>query len=127
MTRGEQLRWWREGYAAGLAAGARQRQEAGEAEHAIAVAEFREQRRADRQAVTDALVLELIDVLARAMLDDGRKTHRPTGTLANDSMVAAGCRVQRSMSYPAATVTSERRPVTRNALVLCSPRPLMAD
>ena len=68
MTRAEQLDWYRRGFADGLAAGTRERRAFAEAEHQIACAEFREQRRADRQAVTDALILEAIDVLARAML-----------------------------------------------------------
>ena len=72
MTRAEQLDWYRRGFADGLAAGNRERREFAGAEHQIAVAQFREQRRADRQAVTDALMLELIDVLARAMLQPRR-------------------------------------------------------
>jgi len=68
MTRAEQLHWWRQGYEAGLAAGNRQRQDL--ADYQAAVAEFRAQRQADQQAITGALVAEVVDVLARAMLGD---------------------------------------------------------
>lgn len=70
MTRAEQLHWWRQGYDAGLAAGQRQRHDHELALHQAAVNEFRARRRDDEQAVTDALVLEVVDVLARAMLGD---------------------------------------------------------
>jgi hypothetical protein len=67
-TRAEQLDWWRQGYQAGVAAGSRERQDQGEADHRNAVAEFRARRETDQQARTDALLVEVIDVLARAML-----------------------------------------------------------
>lgn len=71
-ARADQLRWWRDGYTAGLAAGNRERADHGEADHRNAIAEFRARRQADRQAVAGAMVLDVIDVLARAMLSDGQ-------------------------------------------------------
>ena len=77
MTRVEALQWWRQGYEAGLAAGERQRKDHALALHQVAVAEFQAERCADRQAAVDALVLEAIDVLSRAMLgDDWRNVDR---------------------------------------------------
>jgi hypothetical protein len=70
MTRDEQLVWWRIGYEAGHAAGLRDRRDRDLAAHHAAVAEFRAQRHADAQAPIDALLLDVIDVLARAMLGD---------------------------------------------------------
>ena len=69
MTRAEQLHWWRQGYDAGLAAGSRQREK--QEHYDQAVADFREQHAADRDAVTGALILDAVDVLARAMLGSG--------------------------------------------------------
>jgi hypothetical protein len=77
VTREEQLHWWRQGYTAGLAAGSRERQDRGEADHLNAVAEFRARRQADRQAAADALILEAVDVLARAMLGETRQARLP--------------------------------------------------
>ncbi len=68
MTRAEALHWWRQGYEAGLAAGERQRHDHELAVHQAAVNEFRAQRRDDQQAPVDALLLQVVDVLARAML-----------------------------------------------------------
>ena len=68
MTRDEQLSIWRAGFDAGLAVGRRQRHDRELAHHLAAIAEFREQRRADQQAKVDALVLEAVDALAKAML-----------------------------------------------------------
>ena len=74
MTRADQLDWWRQGYQAGLAAGNRERQDQAEADHHNAITEFRAQRQHDQQAVTDALILDVIDVLACAMLGAGHAT-----------------------------------------------------
>lgn len=68
MTRAEQLHWWRQGYDAGIAAASRERHEQGLYDQSVA--RFHVQHDADRQAVTGALVLEAVDVLARAMLGD---------------------------------------------------------
>lgn len=81
MTRDEALRWYREGYTAGLAEGKRQHQADDLAadvydhlsavdNHMAAVATFHGQRRADEQAVIGALIAEVVDLLARAMLGD---------------------------------------------------------
>lgn len=70
MNRAERLRWWRQGYEAGLAAGSRQRHDEELAAHHAAVADFHAQRKADQQTQLDALILEAVDILARAMLSE---------------------------------------------------------
>jgi hypothetical protein len=65
MNRAEALRWWRAGYQAG-------HQAAEHEQHAAArwdqlVASYRAQHEADQQTKTDALLLEVIDVLARLL------------------------------------------------------------
>ncbi len=65
IARAEALRWWRAGYQAG-------HQAAEHEQHAAArwdrlVASYRAQHAADQQARTDALLLEIIDVLARLL------------------------------------------------------------
>lgn len=69
--REETLGWWRAGYEAGYQAGERDRADRGQADHDNAVREFYRQRREDEQARVDAVLLEAIDVLARAMLGEG--------------------------------------------------------
>ncbi len=68
MNRAEQLRWWRAGYAAGLAARVDDRRQL--AELAQAVREFDAYRRAERQAAIEQLLGEVIGVLATAMLGE---------------------------------------------------------
>jgi hypothetical protein len=65
ITRAEALHWWRAGYQAG-------HQAAEHEQHAAArwdrlVASYHAQHDTDQQARTDALLLELIDVLARLL------------------------------------------------------------
>jgi hypothetical protein len=65
ITRAEALHWWRAGYQAG-------RQAAEHEQHAAArwdrlVASYHAQHDTDQQAKTDALLLELIEVLARLL------------------------------------------------------------
>ena len=65
ITRAEALRWWRAGYQAG-------HQAAEHEQHAAArwdrlVASYHAQHDAGQQAKTDALLLEVIDVLARLL------------------------------------------------------------
>ena len=65
ITRAEALHWWRAGYQAG-------HQAAEHEQHAAArwdrlVASYHAQHDTDQQAKTDALLLELIDVLARQL------------------------------------------------------------
>ena len=65
MTRAEALHWWRAGYQAG-------HQAAGHEQHAAArwdhlVISYRAQHAAHQQARIDALLLELIDVLAHLL------------------------------------------------------------
>jgi len=67
-ARAEALRWWRAGYQAG-------HQAAGHEQHSAArwdqlVTSYRAQHAADQQAKTDALLLEVIDVLARLFNGD---------------------------------------------------------
>ena len=70
------LRWFRAGYAAGQAAGIREQSAEQLAELARAVRDFDAERRAERQAVIDGLLAEVIGVLADAMLstDEARRT-----------------------------------------------------
>ena len=63
MTRAQALRWWRAGYQAGHQAAEHEQQAAARWNHLVA--SFRAQRAADQQARTDALLLEIIDALAR--------------------------------------------------------------
>ena len=65
MTRGEALRWWRAGYQAGHQAAEHKRQAAARWDHLVA--SYRAQHAADQQARIDALLLEIIDVLARLL------------------------------------------------------------
>ncbi len=68
MNRAERLRWWRDGYAAGLAARVDDRRQL--AELAQAVREFDAYRRAERQAAIEQLLGKVIGVLATAMLGE---------------------------------------------------------
>jgi hypothetical protein len=75
VTRAEQLHWWRQGYETGYAAGLRQQTHQEDlGTYQLAVAEFRDRRQADRQAVIGALLLDLIDVLSKALLGN---RHQP--------------------------------------------------
>jgi hypothetical protein len=65
MTRPEALRWWRAGYQAGHQAAEHEQQAAARWDHLIA--SYRAQHAADQQARIDALLLEIIDVLARLL------------------------------------------------------------
>jgi hypothetical protein len=69
MTRAEQLALWRQGYEAGYAAGLREHHDLELAGHQAAIARFRAQSYADQQAAVGALLAEVVDVLARALLD----------------------------------------------------------
>jgi hypothetical protein len=70
MTREEALHWWRQGYESGILAAQRATDTRGGADHTIAIREFHATCRADQQAKADALLLEAMGVLARAMLGD---------------------------------------------------------
>jgi hypothetical protein len=73
MTRAEALRWWRAGYQAGHQAAEHEQQAATRWDHLAA--SYRAQHVADQQARIDALLLEIIDVLARLLGSrDNRKT-----------------------------------------------------
>jgi hypothetical protein len=65
MTRAEALRWWRAGYQAGQQAAEHEQQAAARWDHLVA--SYRAQHTADQQARIDALLLEIIDVLARLL------------------------------------------------------------
>jgi len=65
ITRAEALRWWRAGYQAGHQAAEHEQQAAARWEHLVA--SYRAQHAADQQARIDALLLEIIDVLARLL------------------------------------------------------------
>jgi len=65
ITRDQALRWWRAGYEAGRQAAEREQQAAARWDRLVA--SYRAQHAADRQAKTDALLLETIDVLARLL------------------------------------------------------------
>jgi hypothetical protein len=65
MTRAEALRWWRAGYQAGHQAAEHEQQAAARRDHLVA--SYRAQHAADQQARIDALLLEIIDVLARLL------------------------------------------------------------
>ncbi len=65
MTRAEALRWWQAGYQAGHQAAGHEQQAAARWDQ-LAVS-YRTQHAADQQAKINALLLELIDVLARLL------------------------------------------------------------
>jgi hypothetical protein len=65
MTRAEALRWWQAGYQAGHQAAEHEQQAADRWDHLVA--SYRAQHAADQQARTDALLLEIIGVLARLL------------------------------------------------------------
>jgi hypothetical protein len=65
MTRAEALRWWRAGYQAGHQAAGHEQQATTRWDHLVA--SFHAQHAADQQARIDALLLEIIDVLARLL------------------------------------------------------------
>jgi hypothetical protein len=65
MTRAEALRWWRAGYQAGHQAAEHEQQATARWDRHVA--SYRTQHAADRQAKINALLLELIDVLARLL------------------------------------------------------------
>ena len=65
MTRAEALRWWRAGYQAGHQAAEHQQQATARWDQLVA--SDRTQHAADQQAKINALLLELIDVLARLL------------------------------------------------------------
>jgi hypothetical protein len=65
MTRAEALRWWRAGYQAGHQAADHEQQAAARWDHLVV--SYRAQHAADQQARIEALLLELIDVLARLL------------------------------------------------------------
>jgi len=68
VTRADQLHWWQQGYEIGFAAGLRQQaQQEDLGAYRLAVAEFRDRRQADRQAVIDALLLDVVDILSKAL------------------------------------------------------------
>jgi pyruvate-formate lyase len=64
-TRAEALRWWRAGYQAGHQAAEHEQQATARWDRLVA--SYRTQHAADQQAKTNALLLELIDVLARLL------------------------------------------------------------
>ena len=68
MTRAEALRWWRAGYQAGHQAAEHEQQAAARWDHLVV--SYRAQHAADQQAKTDALLLEVIDALARLLNGD---------------------------------------------------------
>ena len=63
ITRAQALRWWQAGYQAGHQAAEHEQQAAARWDHLAA--SYRAQHAADQQARTDALLLEIIDALAR--------------------------------------------------------------
>ena len=65
MTRAEALRWWRARYQAGHQAAEHEQQAATRWDHHLV--SYRAQHAADQQARIDALLLELIDLLARLL------------------------------------------------------------
>ena len=65
MTRAEALRWWQAGYQAGHQAAEHEQQAAARWDHLVV--SYRAQHAADQQAKINALLLELIDVLARLL------------------------------------------------------------
>ena len=65
MTRAEALRWWQAGYQAGHQAAEHEQQAAARWDHLIA--SYHARHAADQQTKIDALLLEIIDVLARLL------------------------------------------------------------
>ena len=65
MTRTEALRWWRAGYQAGHQAAEHEQQATARWDRLVA--SYRTQHAAGQQAKINALLLELIDVLARLL------------------------------------------------------------
>ena len=65
MTRAEALRWWRAGDQAGHQAAEHEQQAAARWDHLVA--SYRAQHAAGQQARIDALLLEVIGVLARLL------------------------------------------------------------
>lgn len=70
IPRHEALTWFRRGFQAGAASQARSAERAC---YERSVAEFRAQHEADRQAALGSLMLDLVDVLSRALLEDDRE------------------------------------------------------
>ena len=68
MTRAEALRWWRAGYQAGHQAAEHEQQATARWDQLVA--SYRTQHAADQQVKINALLLELIDVLARLLNGD---------------------------------------------------------
>ena len=62
ITRAEALRWWRAGYQAGHQAAEHEQHSAARWDQLVT--SYRAQHNADQQARIDALLLEIIDVLA---------------------------------------------------------------
>ena len=65
MTRAEALHWWRAGYQAGHQAAEHEQQAAARRDRLTT--SYRAQHATDQQARIDALLLEIIDVLARLL------------------------------------------------------------
>ena len=65
MTRAEALRWWQAGYQAGHQAAEHEQQASARWDHLVA--SYHAQHAADQQTKIDALLLEIIDVLARLL------------------------------------------------------------
>ena len=65
MTRAQALRWWRAGYQAGHQAAEHEQQATARSDQLVA--SYRTQHAADQQVKINALLLELIDVLARLL------------------------------------------------------------
>ena len=74
MNRTEALHWWQSGYQAGHQAAEHEQQAAARWDQLVT--SYRAQHNADQQAKTDALLLEVIDVLARLLNGD----HPGSGT-----------------------------------------------
>jgi hypothetical protein len=68
MNRAEALRWWQAGYQAGHHAAGHEQQAAARWDRLVT--SYRAQHAADQQAKIDALLLELIYVLARLLNGD---------------------------------------------------------
>ena len=68
ITRAEALRWWRAGYQAGHQAAEHEQHSAARWDQLVT--SYRAQHDTDQQAKTDALLLEVIDALARLLNGD---------------------------------------------------------
>ncbi len=68
MNRAEALRWWQAGYQAGHQAAEHEQQASARWDQLVT--SYRAQHAADQQAKIDALLLELIDVLASLLNGD---------------------------------------------------------